>query len=337
MKTIILSLLISISVIKIANSQNSLLPKAIKFNQAPLIEERVIDEPKITTPATNDKVYLDFVGSGDIQKSISKGDDISANTGIGIIFERYNSPKRYVQSLEIDGYLNIASTTDSIQANIKDGRFLNRRDFGSYVLNPISTKQSLYANSNIYFGYPDSGKQKYFSFFSKYVFSGINLRFIASNNVWVRGDSISNLGVLYFRGGLFKEFIPDNYRLGKAGTDDEGRSKYSIFLGLHYSYRKIIGDITGDKHVVLREQILGSRQQKFKGCEFNVGFRLNNIRVEFQMPILKKEKDYSSIEGLTDSQFLFSIKFVGGFGLKLNTDKEDTKAAAAQPSPPLTN
>lgn len=266
-------------------------------------------------PPTTDLVYIDFVGSGDIQKSISQGDDINANTGIGVIFERFADFDKLVQSFELEATLNIASTADSINSKFEEDRFINRRDFGTYALNPISARQSLYLNSNLYFGYPPNVNSKFLSFLTKNLVSGINLRLITSNNVWTYKDSISNLGVIAFRGGIFHEFIPDNYRI-EQGSENFGRSRYSIFLGLNYSYRGIIGDITADKNKVLRDKILGSEQKKFGGFEINFGFRLNNLRAEFQMPILKK--DEYSIDGLTNTQFLFSIKFVGGFSLKLN-------------------
>ncbi len=273
----------------------------------------------LTNPPTIDKVYIDFVGSGDIQKSISKGDDISANTGIGVIFERYSGVSKFIQSFELEGTLNVASTADSIEGIFYNNEINNRRDFGTYVLNPISAKQSLYVNSNVYFGYPNSENSKILTWITKNLISGVNLRLVSSNNVWSYGDSVSNLGSLFFRGGIFKEFVPDNYRLGKSGSDDEGRSKYSIFLGLNYSYRGIFGDITSERNNELRGKFLGSEQKIFRGFELNFGFRLNNLRAEFQMPVLRKENN--SIDGLTNTQFLFSIKFVGGFSLKLNSDK----------------
>ena len=49
---------------------------------------------------TDGKVFIDFVGSGDIQKSISEGKEINANTGMGIIFENYER-KRLAAHLQL--------------------------------------------------------------------------------------------------------------------------------------------------------------------------------------------------------------------------------------------
>lgn len=270
----------------------------------------------IMSPPTDDKVYIDFVGSGDIQKSISEGKDINANTGLGIIFERFNGYKKIIQSFELEAVINIATTADSINSTITNNIIQNQRDFGTYILNPISAKQALFINSNIYFGYPSGSSVT--NGFNKVaqVISGINLRFISSNSVWKYSDSSKNLGALAFRIGLFHEFIPDNYRLSGKGTPDEGRSKYSLFFGVYRTYRGIFGDIKSKNNSFFRNKILGSEQTSFKGTEMNFGFRLNNLRAEFQMPLLK-EKD-KSIEGLTNTQFLFSVRFIGGFSLKLN-------------------
>lgn len=272
---------------------------------------------------TDGKVYLDFVGSGDIQQSLSNGDDINANTGLGVVFELYNGngdeeTKKTIQSLELEGIITVASTSDSIIAEFEDEELINRRAFGTYVLNPISSKQSLYVNSNVFFNHPDDD-DGFWKFIRRHILHGVNMRVITSNSVWKYNNQTSHLGALYFRGGIFREFVPDNHRIETEGLN-QGKVKYSIFLGLNYSYRNIIGDITADKYDDLREDIFGSKQTSFNGFEFNFGFRLNNLRAEFQMPILKGTD--GSIEGLTDTQFLFSIKFIGGFSLKLNNTEQ---------------
>lgn len=266
---------------------------------------------RFAPPTTEDKVYIDFVGSGNIQKSFSEGKEIDANTGLGIIFERYNSPKRLIQSYEIEGTITIASTADTITADVQNNILQNRRNFGTYILNPVSARQSLYINSNVYFGYPDEHPK--FAKFSKIV-SGFSIRFISSNNIWKYKDSLTNLGALSLRVGLFHEFIPDNYRI-----TNEGKTKYSLYCGIYYTYRGIFGDISFPSQEGLREKYLGTTQTQFSGIETSFGFRLNNIRAEFQMPVLKENNN--SIDGLTNTQFLFSIKFVGGFSLKLDPSK----------------
>jgi len=293
-------------------------------------------EPKsksVSRTDTNTRVYLDFVGSGDIQKSISEGKDINANTGIGIFYERYNgSDEKIIQSFELEATINIASTADSLSAQIKNSSLQNQRIFGTYVLNPISTLQSININSNIYFGYPknDNG----YTIWGKiaHAVSGANVRVISSNNVWRYNNTAANLGVISVRGGIFHEFVPDNFRLNQ-----DMRSRYSIFFGINYTYRRIIGDLSSRANTDLRRDFLGQDEVKFKGIELNFGFRLNNLRAEFQMPNLVGQRDKGSpklVDGLTNRQFLFSIKFIGGFSLKLDPERFPNPGTGKNPSTP---
>lgn len=276
-----------------------------------IINANAADFTRLAPPATKN-VFVDFVGSGDIQKSLSEGRDINANTGLGIIFERFKGEiengtfkaEKLIQSYEIEASINIATTADTINSTLQNNVLQNRRSYGTYVLNPVSAKQSLFINSNIYFGYPDKLKKL------THWISGLNLRIISSNNVWRYDTLNTNLGVLALRAGIFHEFFPDDYRL-----NEDGQSRYSLFLGVNYAFRGIYGDISSPSKEDIRTKILGSKQTRFHGVEFNFGFRLNNIRAEFQMPILSKKAE--SIEGLTNTQFLFSVRFVGGFSLKL--------------------
>jgi hypothetical protein len=282
----------------------------------------------IRAAPTSNKVYIDFVGTGDIQKSVSEGKDINANTGLGVIFDRYNDSTKIIQSIELESTINIATTADSINAKIINNAVDNQRSFGSYVLNPISARQSLFIHSNVYFGYPDN----WFGKVAK-VISGINFGLISSNNVWTYNGESKNVGVLLFKGGVFHEFIPDNYRLVGKGESEEGRSKYSLHLGISYSYRGIFGDVRADKNGDFRNQILGSKELNYSGFEGNFGFRLNNLRADFQMPLLKSKGN--SVDGLTNTQFIFSIRFVGGFSLKINPGKK-SEAGTNNPTPSAT-
>lgn len=272
-------------------------------------------------------VFIDFVGTGDIQKTISEGQDIQANTGIGIVYERVNDKEdRFFQSLELDAFINIFTTADTLIGGFTNSQLDNRRSFSSYLLNPISSRQSTYINANYYFGYPRKiesavdimeEKPKNFTWFGKMAnyISGVNARFIASNSTWqYNSDTIRNIAALYARLGVFHEILPDNYRYDES----TGRTKYSCYIGVNYSFRGMFGDLSSAENELIREKFLGSKRKAFGGTELNFGFRLNNLRAEFQMPILPG-KGNKAIEGLTNTQFLFSIKFVGGFGLKLNS------------------
>jgi len=317
-----------------ASVNNSETSKFLKSNTEILIP---VSRQEITlnSAPTNDDVYIDFVGTGDIQKALNNGDNFNANTGLGVIFERYAGIRKVAQSFELEGTINIASTADTLGgkfSTLNKSRITNSRDFGTYILNPISSKQALYINSNLYFGYPHKDKSEeeeddleavakekwteksHFSKFSTIV-SGINVRVIASNSVWkYSADSIRNISALLFRAGVFHEFVPDNFRL-----TDEHRSKYSITVGCNYSLRRVLGDISAPSNDGIRNRILGTEQRAYQGIEANFGLRLYNLRAEFQMPVLTAKG--SEVAGLTNTPFIFSVRFVGGFALKISKAK----------------
>lgn len=270
------------------------------------------------SPTTDNKVFLDFVGTGDLQKSITEGSGIQANTSLGALYEKYGGDKKFIQSFSLEALINVATTADTIQAKFNpNGDLINSRNFGTYILNPVSAKQSFFLNWNTHFGskVPD---REILNKATK-VISGINLRVISSNNLWNYADTtIANVSALSFRFGFFHEFIPDNYRIESSG-EDKGKQKYSITWGVSYSFRGIYGDIKSSSYDGLRETFLGSKQVRFNGIETNFCIRLKNIRAEFQIPIFNGSK---SVQGLTNTQFLFSIKFIGGIPLRIEKNEE---------------
>lgn len=285
----------------------------------------------IPTNAPN-QFHIDFVGTANLQQNISEAsDEVQGSAGLGVIFERYflrrednghiktEYRNRLVESLDMEAYINVASSIDSLRADVDEmGIVTNQRNFGTYILNPVSPKQSIFINANIFLN-PELNWTKG-SWITK-VISGANVRVNASNILWNYTDETSNLskygGAISFRFGFFHEFLPNN-----KIRDEENKRKYSIRLGLNYSSRNITGDISSESNDPFREQFLGTTDKDFSGWEPSFGFRLNNIIAEFTMPMIGGASR-SDIEGLTDTQFQFSIRFVGGFSLKVNGKDEN--------------
>lgn len=326
MKNFIL-LFISHSIISLCVAQSN---KAISlqstFSQSALTKKDTANPNSI--PDLKPSFFVDFVGSGDIQKSLSQGQEIQANTGVGVDIERFLGKSKFIQSYEIESRINIASTSDTIKAVVKDGEVQNIRDFGTYLLNPTSVKQALFINANVYFGQTirQSGKRQGKEARFPKVISGINFRSNVSNNVWQYEDSACDLGVLALRTGVFHEFIPFANRL-----TDQGRSKFSLILGANFSFRRIFGDITTVQKDYFRTKILNNPQKSFYGWEWTFGFRLDNLIAEFQAPVF--DTKYTSIPGFNNTQFVFTIRFIGGFGLKLN-DNSSKPASGDNTSQP---
>lgn len=276
--------------------------------------------------------HIDFVGTANLQQNISEAsEEVQGSAGLGVIFERYFLERdkagkiktqyrsRFFESLDMEAYINVASSIDSLRADVDEtGIVTNQRNFGTYILNPVSPKQSIFINANIFFNPEldwDSG-----SWITK-IISGANFRVNASNILWNFNDETSNVskygGAISFRFGFFHEFLPND-----KIRDKENKRKYSIRLGLNYSSRNITGDISSESNDPFREQFLGTTDKDFSGWEPSFGFRLNNIIAEFTMPMIGGASK-SDIEGLTDTQFQFSIRFVGGFSLKVNREDDN--------------
>lgn len=260
----------------------------------------------------SEKTVLSFFGSGDIQKSLNQGSKPEANTGLGVLFFRQFDGNSHMkigfQSIEFDFTVNVASTADTIVAKSTNSIIANKRDFGSYILNPTNSKQATYFNFMSYFNpnMPDNILQLKDLF---QVVDGIQVRFIGSNSVWSVNDTTNiNLAGFLFRVGVFHDFIPDNIRKEKD---------YSITIGANYSYRGILGDIRFDNYKLYREQLLGTGKKRFHGFEANASIRLKNFRAEIQIPVFNGKRD--QVAGLTNTQFVTSIRFVGGFPIEVGS------------------
>ena len=72
----------------------------------------------------------------------------------------------------------------------------------------------------------------------------------------------------------------------------------------------------------LRQQILGTTELGFSGLELSLGVKLNNLRAEVIMPSLSRND--AEVRGLTGTQFVTSITFVGGFPLQLKKKESTT-------------
>lgn len=271
--------------------------------------EKTASAKKVLSP-NGGKTNISFVGNGDLQNSISQDSKTQANTGLGVFFSRtWNDKERIFRSLEFDFIINVASTADSIKASIADGKVTNQRDFGSYIINPLNSKQATTFNFNLYFA--ETEKYNNLKWLIS-IINGFQLRFNASNSLWNYDSTSVNLSGFLLRIGLFHDFIPESIRLEKG---------YSIILGANYSFRGIFGDIRFAKNKEFRKTLLNTDRYKFSGFEANLGMRFKNVRAEVQIPMFKYPG--VGVPGLTNTQFITSIRFVGGFPLKIKEKDDD--------------
>ena len=215
--------------------------------------------------------------------------------------------------LQLEIKVDVASTTDTLAAIYNNDRIINNRDFGSYVLAPVSSGQAATFNSVWYFRpfefFPEKDVTKRKLFFKRLAFiDGMELSGAAANQVWKTNLSAVNVSIFAWRAGFFHEFVPDGIRRRKG---------YSIRFGGYYAGRAIQGDLGRDS--ALRRELLLNSKKSYHGLEFALALRLQNIRVEASIPGLNYFGD-NSVPGLSGVQFIPTISFVGGFPLNLTND-----------------
>lgn len=247
-----------------------------------------------------DSTLIRFVGSGDIQRSVSDGENITANTGIGVSLYRTwgeDGDTKMFKFIEVDLSINVASTADTFATQINEADMTpNRRALGSFILLPINARQ---ATSFTFDGYFKSKVKK-----RKIRLDGVHFKFVGANRVWSLGDQNSTVTALSFRLGLFYDFLPD---------DIKHPNEYAIKVGVNYTHRAIMGDLAFKEQDDFRKQLLGTTKQHFGGFEITFGIKLKNIKAEASIPMLLGPE----VQGLARTQFVTSINFVGGFPLQI--------------------
>lgn len=263
---------------------------------------------------------LNFVGDANMQNSINNGQDFVANTGLGITYDRFwygktNSIRQFNLYLKI----NVASTADSIIAILDPMmQASNRRDFGSFLLVPNNSKQSASLEALVYrnlFQPTYNSKYEFINTLAKgynSIVKGYIVNVLGSNSIWSVRDTSYNMAGLSLKAGFFYEFISDKIR------HEDG---YSIKMGAMYSGRFILGDLNFDRNKSIRNELLNSNKSSFHGIELFARFKFRNVIAQISIPILGLNEE---VEGLSKSQFVTSIQFIGGFPLSIKETSNST-------------
>jgi hypothetical protein len=250
-------------------------------------------------PLGDDDLMIKFVGSGNLQQTISADGPLEANTGLGVLFNRKYKEPKFATNLEFDLSINVASTADSIIGEFENGELSNRQLFGRYVLLPSNAKQAATFDFRLYLNPEKHALFRYAN--------GLLFQFIGSNSNWKYDSLHSSAFGLSLKLGLFHDFVPDDIRLNKD---------YSVMAGVLLSYRAVKGDVSAVQSTDLRAKFLATSVTDFLGPEFFVRARFQNIRAEIQIPVLNSIA--YNVPGLTNVQFVTTIAFVGGFPLDLS-------------------
>jgi hypothetical protein len=269
------------------------------ISQFPLLAQ--IDSMEVENPSADQAfTSLTFVGSGDLQQALIGGSGFSANTGLGLILLRNWGKEFPLHMLELDLNVNIASSSDTMGWNIARPIRENQYPLGSFLLNPRSAGQSANFNMDAYFG--EAIRKK-----TAKLISGLHCQLNTSNNLLRVGKEKLRFSGLAFDVGIFHEFVPMDIRVERG---------YSITLGISYAYRGLLGELSAPGSEVFRDNFLQIPRSHFHGLNFTFGFRLQNVRAMVQIPLFPAGDH--ELPGLTSSQLLTGIGFVGGFPISID-------------------
>lgn len=340
---------------------------------------------------TSEVKILKFVGGGDLNRIDREMQDITAgNVSLGCYFLREYPPERtsFIEDLEVDFAMNLASSVDSIKG------FLNGRDFGNYILQPINSKYS--ARLNMTFMLKDNVKyrnararlashdlrssisevkkkikekelairsmhlldpnrassKKELRFwkdslqvilydaakieldekkkiddvlgdypaqtnFNRFI-EGFYVNMYADRSDWEleqadTSNIVTNVNTFQFQTGLFHELFPD--RMAR-------KNQISAKIGAGYSLRFISGDIHRNNMI---STFLNSHKRFYHGLDFFASFQFDQLKAEVTIPYIWKG-DNNHVNGLTGSNLLLSIRFIGGFDIFRSGIKKKVKS-----------
>jgi hypothetical protein len=253
---------------------------------------------------TVEQLHLTFYGDGNLQKTVQSSDKIAATTGIGVHVDKYfkSLPKQKFgpwYRAELMAQINVASSVDTISAQMRQindsatSVIANVTSFGNSMMTPLNSGQAVDLKLRLF------NKRTVFGFLS-----GVEFRYIGSNRNWkLNKDTIGQINTNLARVILFHDLIPYHKR-----------NNYSVMLRAGYASNWVRGNLGSKANDLTRKRFIGTTDRTFHGVEFGVGFRLKNILADFAYTILT---DHNNIPGLTGSQLVMTIKFIGGFKIQL--------------------
>lgn len=286
---------------------------------------RSLDKQGIYFPITmmfgkNNRTNLNFLGTGDLQKTVNSGENFQGNVGLGVSFHTIFERPALFSAMEVDASVNVVSTVPIINALLDtNGIVTNQNTFGSFILLPTNSGRSASANFK---GYLDGGslfrkklhQNRKWADMVQLGITGLSLSIAAATRQWKlldttlvnKVDSTTiNAGALSLRLGGFHEFVPF-----------KNRKDYSITVGFDYSLRALVGNIAQGKSRTILNRFTSSSDVVYQGVEFSLNLRVQNIKARVGLPMLLWPKD-AQVPGLTGFQFYTTISFVGGFPLKI--------------------
>lgn len=244
---------------------------------------------------------ITFYGDGNLQQTVQSGEDLAASTGVGVYVKKYfrNSYKQKFglwYMAELMAQINVASSVDTLTAEQDSAQTVVRNvsTFGNSMLTPLNSGQAVDLRLRLY------NLKTYGGFLS-----GVELHYIGSNRNWkLNADTVAQINTNMARVLLFHDVVPI-----------ANRDSYSVMIKAGYAANWIRGDLGSHVNDELRKKYIGTDRRTFHGIELGLGFKLKNILADFAYTIFPET---NGVEGLSGSRLVTTIKFVGGFNIKID-------------------
>ncbi|NUQ24553.1 MAG: hypothetical protein HUU34_11425 [Saprospiraceae bacterium] len=166
------------------------------------IDQDAIPEESILMNIPDDMSLID-----DTLSNLPSSNTIPPNLPSGNNKNKKNKMgKNPFQDIEFSLKINVASTADTIFGKIDNATLSNRRDFGTYLLIPVNSKQAASVDFFGYFAHRRGWTR---------LINGVNVNFTASNSIWKTDTTTSFLAGVMLKAGVFYDFVPDQIRKEK--------------------------------------------------------------------------------------------------------------------------
>jgi hypothetical protein len=256
---------------------------------------------------------IQLIGDANSFKTLSESGSTPANASVGLLYTKYFKAqgrpigKKVFHSAEISINYNVASSADTLKAAYDANKNLtSKSNFGSSILLPGNSSQSTMFNAKVYFGrIKDSSTIEYYDL--KKMISGFYVNFNHAARNWFDSSKNIKASSISLSAGLFYDFIDYKAR------DSENKKVKSVYVGIGYTGRWIVGDIALDENDNFRKRLLGAEKLSFHGVEFTLGAKIENARIELKIPILSGS---TQVPGLSGAQPNYQIGFSGGITIK---------------------
>ncbi len=272
-----------------------------------------------------DTTHLDFVGAGNVQRSLDNGEGLPASTGLGVVLDEYHRRKQIfggtVDRVRFSGQINVANTDDSLSVVYGANGPENPSQVGEAIMTPLVGRRAVDLDLMVFFSDSVKRIKKDSSVIQRSVsswrslISGVQVKYTGSNRLLVDSSGSVKCTINALRIRLFHDILSREYN-----------HDFNVLIGLGWGFNSLRGDVAQQGNDAYREHLLGTRNMFFGGLETFAMFRIKNIRAEFSYTWLDVG---GNVAGLSGSRMVTTISFVGGFPVKLNPLKSSSKPGSS--------